>query len=123
MKKLIVAFILGGIVFGSIGIYAASYLASDISYTLNDGTKTNVDEALDNLYNSTQGKTITVVFRTSQYAAYGSSSGTKITDYTLNINSKDGSVISVGQANVQSISSGSLYVPSPSNSVLSTTIK
>ena len=49
MKKLLIGFILGGIAFGSIGIYAASYLASDISYT-KGGVETNVNDALDELY-------------------------------------------------------------------------
>jgi len=54
MKKIInsplFTFILGGIIFGSVGIYAASYVASDISYT-KDGKQTTVSDALDNLYN------------------------------------------------------------------------
>ena len=52
MKKIMLGFILGGIVFGCVGIYAANYLASDISYTPSDESweVTNVSEALDELY-------------------------------------------------------------------------
>ena len=52
MKKIIIGFLLGGILFGSIGIYAASYLAKDISYTPENASweVSNVNDALDNLY-------------------------------------------------------------------------
>ena len=51
MKKIIIGIILGGILFGS-GVYAASYLASDISYTPSDTSweVSNVNDALDDLY-------------------------------------------------------------------------
>ena len=61
IKSNILGFILGGLIFGSIGIYAANlYNANDISYTTNDGTKTNVNDALNELYNegSDTGKAI-----------------------------------------------------------------
>jgi len=48
MKKLLLGFILGGLLFGSI-VYAASYNANDISYT-KEGTEINVNEALNELY-------------------------------------------------------------------------
>ena len=48
MKKMLIGFILGGIIFGS-AVYAVSYNASDITYT-KDGVETNVNEALDELY-------------------------------------------------------------------------
>ena len=53
MKKLIISFILGGIIFGSVGIYAASYLATDVSYTPTDSSwkVSNVNDALNELYN------------------------------------------------------------------------
>jgi len=42
--------IIGGIIFGSIGIYAAStYNASDILYTKDDGTTTNVNAIINDL--------------------------------------------------------------------------
>lgn len=50
MKKLIIGFVLGGLVFGGI-VYAVSYNASDISYTKSSGEKINVNEALNELYN------------------------------------------------------------------------
>jgi len=58
MKKTILSFILGGIIFGCIGIYAANYLASDVTYTPKDTNweVNNVNEALDDLYNSTDLK-------------------------------------------------------------------
>jgi len=48
MKKMLIGFILGGIIFGS-AVYAVSYNASDITY-IKDGVETNVNEALNNLY-------------------------------------------------------------------------
>ena len=52
MKKLIIGFILGGLIFGSVGIYAASYYAKDVSYEPTDASweVTNVSDALDHLY-------------------------------------------------------------------------
>jgi len=56
MKKLlnknsIFCFILGGLIFGSIGIYAASmYNSNDITYSNKNFGVTNVKDALDNLY-------------------------------------------------------------------------
>ena len=40
-----------GLIFGSIGAYAESYLANDITYTKKDGNSITVNEALDDLYN------------------------------------------------------------------------
>ena len=43
--------IVGALIFGSLGIYAAGmYMADDITYT-KDGLQTNVKESLDDLYN------------------------------------------------------------------------
>ena len=53
MKKLIIAFILGGIVFGSIGIYATTlYKATDIFYEPSDASweVSNVNDAINSLY-------------------------------------------------------------------------
>ena len=53
MKKALIGFILGGIIFGSIGIYATSlYYAKDISYEPSDASweVSNVNDALNNLY-------------------------------------------------------------------------
>ena len=49
-KKTIITVIICGIVFTGIGICAANYNASDITYT-KDGAETNVNEALNELYN------------------------------------------------------------------------
>lgn len=56
MKKFIrnniFGFILGGLIFGGIGIYAVSYYAKDVTYTPGDKTweVSNVEEALNSLY-------------------------------------------------------------------------
>ena len=47
-KGYIFSFILGAIVFGSVGVYASNILASDITYK-----DTNVEDALDELYDKT----------------------------------------------------------------------
>jgi len=67
MKILIIGFILGGIIFGSIGIYAASYLASDITYTKDGWEVSNVNEALDELYSKLGSLTLepNIVYHTS----------------------------------------------------------
>jgi len=51
-KKTIITFIISGILFTSIGIYAASYVATDISYKKEGSEITNVNDALDDLYNN-----------------------------------------------------------------------
>ena len=50
MKKMLIGFILGGLLFGSM-VYAASYNANDISYTPTDASweVSNVNEALNDL--------------------------------------------------------------------------
>ena len=66
IKSRIFAFILGAIIFGSIGVYASSYLAKDISFTpkntnwkKEDGTDiTNVKDAIDDLYKKIVNKDI-----------------------------------------------------------------
>ena len=57
MKKILIGFILGGIIFGCIGVYAASYLATDIIYEPEDASweVNNVSEALSDLYKSSAG--------------------------------------------------------------------
>lgn len=51
MKKMMLGIIVGGIIFGCVGIYAVNnYLATDISYTTSDGIEKNVNEALNELY-------------------------------------------------------------------------
>ena len=57
MKKIIIGIILGGILFGS-GVYAASYYAKDVTYTPTDESweVSNVEDALNDLYNSSKGK-------------------------------------------------------------------
>jgi len=55
MKKLLLGFILGILLCSGI-VYAASYVASDISYT-KEGTQTTVNDALNDLYkNATSSK-------------------------------------------------------------------
>ena len=52
MKKLIIAFILGGVVFGSItGVIALSYTAKDVTYTPSDNSWNvdNVEDAIKDL--------------------------------------------------------------------------
>lgn len=51
MKKLILGIIMGGIIFGCFSVYASSlYKASDIVYIKQDGTQTNVNDAINSLY-------------------------------------------------------------------------
>jgi len=68
MKKLILGFILGGIVFSGI-VCAATYLATDISYVKKDGTQINVNEALDSLYDKQSELDRYKIKRTSMPAA------------------------------------------------------
>ncbi len=59
--KVILAFILGGLIFGGIGIYAASlsFASGDVDHIKSDGTTTTVEEALNELYaKSESGKVI-----------------------------------------------------------------
>ena len=50
-KRIIITFIISGIIFGSIGVYASNlYKASDIAYTKKDGTISNVNDEINNLY-------------------------------------------------------------------------
>ena len=54
-------FLIGGIMFGSIGIYAAtlSFDSGDVDHTKSDNTKTTVEAALNELYSKANaGKTI-----------------------------------------------------------------
>ena len=56
MKKLLLGFILGGLIFGG-AVYAVSYNASDISY-IKDGVETTVGESLDELYDFKNSKPV-----------------------------------------------------------------
>lgn len=69
MKKIILGFFLGAITFGSIGIYAANYLAADVTYKSNneDWNVSNVNEALDRLYEISNSNDI-VLADTAVYA-------------------------------------------------------
>jgi len=53
MKKILLGIIIGGLIFGGI-VYAASYKASDVSYSNDKTSATNVHGALDDLYNIKQ---------------------------------------------------------------------
>lgn len=63
MKKILLGIIIGGIIFGGI-VYATSYKASDVSYSNDKTTATNVHDALDDLYNmkNVETKTITQTY-------------------------------------------------------------
>jgi len=63
-KKTIITVIICGIVFTGIGICAANYNASDITYT-KDGAETNVNEALNELYDISNKVNITHLGTTS----------------------------------------------------------
>ena len=55
-KKNIICFLLGGVVFGTIGVYAATTLLSQSVYYNNStsgATSTNIQGALDELYEKT----------------------------------------------------------------------
>ena len=50
-KKILFGIIIGGLIFGSLGVYATSlYNATDISYSSDDSEVLNVKDALDDLY-------------------------------------------------------------------------
>lgn len=75
--KVILAFILGGLIFSGIGIYAASlsFASGDVDHIKNDGTTTTVEEALNELYaKSESGKVIDLgtgtSFDVSSYSGY-----------------------------------------------------
>ena len=64
MKKIIITFIISGIIFGSIGIYAASlYYAKDVAYEPTDENweVSNVNDALNSLYASGKSTSISSV--------------------------------------------------------------
>ena len=65
LKSRVFAFILGGIILGSIGVYASNILASDISYK-----DTTVDKALDDLYTKANKTPTQVATLTTQGATY-----------------------------------------------------
>lgn len=62
--KVILAFILGGLIFSGIGIYAASlsFASGDVDHTKSDGTKTNVKAALNELYDLSKNAGTVEVF-------------------------------------------------------------
>lgn len=121
MKKLIRSriflVIICGIVFTSIGAYAATtYKASEISYTPSDGTEINVENALNDIYNIkklgdatagdiasgktavVQGKLITGSLQKNTVGNFSAAISIKAYDYydsrssTLNFQYKNGSV-------------------------------
>jgi len=55
-KKTIITVMISGIIFTCVGVYASSYLASDISYSPIDSSweVSNVSEALNDLYSNTK---------------------------------------------------------------------
>ena len=64
MKKMLIGFILGGLLFGSM-VYAASYNANDITYTKpGASTSITVKSALDELYTRASGKSNSGSFTT-----------------------------------------------------------
>ena len=63
MKKYIIGFLVGAIVFGSIGVTATVlYNSSEIGFTPSDSSwnVNNVEDAINSLYNTPKGNTITV---------------------------------------------------------------
>ena len=104
--KTIITFIISGILFGSIGVYAASYYAKDVSYQSSDASweVSNVNDALNELYqNISNGNAYIFTHNTSN--------GTH--SYTVEKNMKNGlifindirsgySVISINGVEVES---------------------
>ena len=73
IKSRISAFVLGAIIFGSIGVYAANYAASQITYK-----DITVDEALNYLYNNTCTDWVEIEGATEQDASYVYDKGTHL---------------------------------------------
>ena len=72
MKRIILAFLLGFIVAGSIGVVAYNYSAKDIAYTPSDSSwnVTNVGDAIEDLKRNHGGEGVEVARLTTQGATY-----------------------------------------------------
>lgn len=79
MKKVIIGFILGGIVFGSIGIMAAMS-AKEIPYKINDKV-INVEDALNELYDHTNNSSLIIPY-------YGVTGATKNSTLRIDLSGK-----------------------------------
>ena len=76
--KIVLAFIIGGIVFGTIGVYAATTLLSQSVYYNNStsgATSTNVQGAIDELYTRSNTWINPMNMGTPQYYAFGTYKG------------------------------------------------
>lgn len=86
--KIVLAFIIGGIVFGTIGVYAATTLLSQSVYYNNStsgATSTNVQGAIDELYTRSNTWINPMNMGTPQYYAFGIYKGwCTITDTNCN---------------------------------------
>lgn len=87
MKKIIqskIFLIISGIIFTSIGVYAANYIASDVSYTPSnkDWKVNNVNDALDELY--IKQSNLTNIEELVLADVYGNSIGITESSGTLN---------------------------------------
>ena len=117
IKSRIFAFILGAIIFGSVGVYASSYIAKDISFTpkntnwkKEDGTDiTNVKDAIDDLYIKNQLSSVSFIGKNS---INGNTTMTYTFEEDVELGlvivsaSNNGSDSSVYPATIQSLSSG-----------------
>ena len=85
--KFFLGFLIGGIMFGGIGIYAAtslSFASGDVDHTKTDGTKTNVKDALNDLYLLAENNSKPV----STHLIGSFSTGNATGDATIDISSK-----------------------------------
>ena len=57
--KVVIAFLLGGIIFGTLGVYAGTVSSSVINYTKPDNTNTTVEGALNEIYDGIKDETYT----------------------------------------------------------------
>lgn len=105
------SFIIGGIIFGGI-VYAANYQASDIIY-IKDGNEINVNEALNDLYETSKPKSVSAVQYGGQYANLSSTtfSLTGIPNYNKLVLNKNLFVrVSIVQGNNNGLSNQQSYV-------------
>ena len=80
--KFFLGFLIGGIMFGGIGIYAAtlSFASGDVDHTKSDGTNITVKAALDELYSMSSNETYkekTITWTTNSYT-YTPPAGEKV---------------------------------------------
>ena len=123
-KGYIFSFILGAIVFGSVGTYAAySVLADNIGYTPKDNTWkkangediTNVKDAIDELYSKTTGPIINKIdFTKEKNISYGN----WLTSRSVSLNLSSGSYIIILEQ-IDSYSSSSQSTTSVNNNITS----